>query len=139
MAADEDMAIRFYDRGNPGHLADQLIAILSSPILERQMAEHNFAAGIEMTMTNVVNNYLRWFRVNRSMRSIRRGRSLPQESLSDIDFSPGSSSALHLVSQRADGAEEFRELEPATELADGADFGAEHFARRSRSGRNTRG
>ena len=103
------------------------------------MAEHNFAAGIEMTMTSVVNNYLRWFRVNRSMRSIRRGRSLPQESLSDIDFSPGSSSALHLVSQRADGAEEFRELEPATELADGADFGAEHFARRSRSGRNTRG
>ena len=34
------------------------------------MAEHNFAAGIEMTMTNVVNNYLRWFRLNKAKRDI---------------------------------------------------------------------
>ena len=72
MASDEDMAIRFYQRANARDLADQLIAILESPELERQMAEHNFAAGVEMTMANVVNNYLRWFRLHHAKRAIRR-------------------------------------------------------------------
>jgi glycosyltransferase involved in cell wall biosynthesis len=71
MAADEDMAIRFYQVGNARNLADQLIAILESPDLERHMAEHNFAAGVDMTMTNVVNNYLRWFQLNKAKRAIR--------------------------------------------------------------------
>jgi glycosyltransferase involved in cell wall biosynthesis len=76
MAADEDMAIRFYERGNAGDLADQISAILLSPELEYAMAEHNFVAGIEMTITNVVNNYLRWFRLNKAKRDIRSS-SLP--------------------------------------------------------------
>jgi glycosyltransferase involved in cell wall biosynthesis len=76
MAADEDMAIRFYERGNAGDLADQISAILLSPQLEYAMAEHNFAAGIEMTITSVVNNYLRWFRLNKAKRDIR-GCGLP--------------------------------------------------------------
>lgn len=149
MAADEDMAIRFYRRRDPADLADQLLAILDSPLLERQMAEHNFAAGIEMTMTNVVNNYLRWFRVNRSIRSIRRGRPLPQASLPGDEFARGTSSKLRLrptlVSQRADRANrpdsvgEFRGLEPAQELADAGDFSAESFPRSPRNGRNGRG
>jgi glycosyltransferase involved in cell wall biosynthesis len=71
MASDEDMAIRFYQVGNARNLADQLIAILESPELEYHMAEHNFAAGVEMTMTSVVNNYLRWFRLNKAKRAIR--------------------------------------------------------------------
>ncbi len=71
MAADEDMAIRFYERGNAGDLADQISAILLSSELEYAMAEHNFVAGIEMTITNVVNNYLRWFRLNKAKRDIR--------------------------------------------------------------------
>jgi glycosyltransferase involved in cell wall biosynthesis len=75
MAVDEDMAIRFYERGNADDLADQITAILLSPDLEREMAEHNFAAGVDMTMTNVVNNYLRWFRLNKAKRTIRNSRS----------------------------------------------------------------
>ncbi len=71
MVADEDMAVRFYKIGDSGDLADQLTAILESPALQRQMAQHNFAAGVEMTMTNVVNNYLRWFEINRCKREIR--------------------------------------------------------------------
>jgi glycosyltransferase involved in cell wall biosynthesis len=71
MATDEDMAIRFYERGNARDLADQISAILLSPELEYEMAEHNFVAGIEMTITNVVNNYLRWFRLNKAKRDIR--------------------------------------------------------------------
>lgn len=72
MAANEDMAIRFYKPGNAADLADQLVAILQSAELERQMAEQNFAAGVEMTMTNVVGNYLRWFELNRCKRAIER-------------------------------------------------------------------
>jgi len=70
MVADEDMAVRFYQKGNPEDLADQLVAILQSPALQRQMAHHNFAAGVEMTMSSVVNNYLRWFELNRCKREI---------------------------------------------------------------------
>jgi glycosyltransferase involved in cell wall biosynthesis len=65
MAADEDMAIRFYRVGDARDLAEQLISILLNPELEREMAAHNFAAGVEMTMTSVVGNYLRWFKLNK--------------------------------------------------------------------------
>lgn len=64
MAENEDMAIRFYKAGDLNDFADQLVAILQSPSLERQMAARNFAAGLQMTMTNVVSNYLRWFELN---------------------------------------------------------------------------
>ncbi len=70
MVDDEDMAVRFYETGDPASLAGQLIAILQSPGLQRQMAQHNFAAGVEMTMTSVVNNYLRWFELNRCKKAI---------------------------------------------------------------------
>jgi glycosyltransferase involved in cell wall biosynthesis len=71
MVADEDMAVRFYRIGDSNDLADQLSAILQSPGLQRQMAHHNYSAGVEMTMTSVVRNYLRWFELNRCKREIR--------------------------------------------------------------------
>jgi glycosyltransferase involved in cell wall biosynthesis len=70
MAKDEDMAIRFYEVGNARELADHMIAILTDPEFEREMAEQNFAAGVEMMMSNVVNNYLRWFRLNNAKRAL---------------------------------------------------------------------
>lgn len=72
MAADEDMAVRFYEIGNAADLAEQLIAILESPELQRSMAERNFAAGVQMTMASVVRNYLRWFELNRCKRAMRQ-------------------------------------------------------------------
>jgi len=71
MVTDEDMAVRFYKIGKARDLADQLVAILQSPALQRQMAHHNFAAGVEMTMSSVVSNYLRWFKLNQCKREIR--------------------------------------------------------------------
>ncbi len=71
MAADEDMAIQFYRLGDPNDLAEQLIAILESESLERAMAKHNFASGLEMTMANVVGNYLRWFELHRCKSRLR--------------------------------------------------------------------
>jgi glycosyltransferase involved in cell wall biosynthesis len=70
MASEEDMAIRFYKVGDVTDLASQMIAILRSPELTRQMAEHNYAAGVQMTMGTVVHNYLRWFKLHQCKREI---------------------------------------------------------------------
>jgi glycosyltransferase involved in cell wall biosynthesis len=89
MAADEDMAIRFYKVGDAEDLAEQLIAILRSRDLERQMAEHNFAAGVEMTMTHVVGNYLRWFKLNQCKRAIRGAEVLEEIGRFRLSAEPG--------------------------------------------------
>jgi glycosyltransferase involved in cell wall biosynthesis len=76
MVEDEDMAVRFYKTGDADDLANQLTVILQSPSLQRQMAQHNFAAGVDMNMTTVVNNYLRWFELNRLKREIYNAGAL---------------------------------------------------------------
>jgi hypothetical protein len=102
MVEDEDMAVRFYETGDSASLASQLIAILQSPGLQRQMAQHNFAAGIEMTMTSVVNNYLRWFELNRCKKAmgdagvLRNRRRRWLRSLRDRDGMPKGLLAPHL-------------------------------------------
>jgi glycosyltransferase involved in cell wall biosynthesis len=78
MAAAEDMAIRFYRIGDAAELAGQFAAILQSPALQQQMAEHNFAAGVEMTMTSIVKNYLRWFELQTCKRSLRTYGVVPE-------------------------------------------------------------
>lgn len=70
MAAGEGMDIRFYKKGNAEELADQLVTILQSPELQHEMAQHNYAAGVEMTMTGVIKNYLRWFKLQRCKKAI---------------------------------------------------------------------
>ena len=70
MAADEDMAIRFYKVGDAQGLADQRITILRSSELQRSMGRQNFAAGLEMTIGNVVRNYLRWFELNKHKKEL---------------------------------------------------------------------
>ena len=77
MAAGEEMAIRFYKRGDAADLAEQFITILQSPELQRQMSEHNFAAGVEMTMASVVRNYLRWFELHKCKRAMRNAADPP--------------------------------------------------------------
>ena len=72
MVADEDMAVRFYEPGNAVDLAEQLIAILQSPAHEYEMAEQNHIAGLEMMIGNVVNNYIRWFKLQRCKRMLRK-------------------------------------------------------------------
>ncbi|MGA2887811.1 MAG: glycosyltransferase [Terracidiphilus sp.] len=77
MAAGEDMAVRFHKKGDASDLAENLITILRSPELQRRMAEHNFAAGVEMMIGSVVKNYLRWFELNKCKKAIRNARNLP--------------------------------------------------------------
>jgi glycosyltransferase involved in cell wall biosynthesis len=77
MAAGEDMAIDFYKVGNAVDLADKLVAILQSPEQQRRMAEHNFSAAMQMTMSSVVRNYLRWFELKRCKKAIRPAALFP--------------------------------------------------------------
>jgi glycosyltransferase involved in cell wall biosynthesis len=76
MASDEDMAISFYQTGNAADMADKLVQILESHELQRQMSQHNYEAGVQMSMASVVRNYLRWFelhQVKRRLASVRPG------------------------------------------------------------------
>lgn len=77
MAADEEMAVRFYKRRDAKDMAEQLVAILQSPDLQRQMAHRNYAAGVQMTMSSVVRNYLRWFELHRCRKAIREAGIIP--------------------------------------------------------------
>jgi glycosyltransferase involved in cell wall biosynthesis len=70
MAADEDMAINFYKVGDAVDLADKLIAVLQSPEQQKRMSEQNFSAAMQMTMSSVVRNYLRWFELKRCKKAI---------------------------------------------------------------------
>jgi glycosyltransferase involved in cell wall biosynthesis len=77
MAENEDMAVIFYKTGNAADLAEQLIAVLQSPELQSRMAEYNFAAGVRMTMTSVIRNYLRWFELNQFKKKICNTKLFP--------------------------------------------------------------
>jgi glycosyltransferase involved in cell wall biosynthesis len=78
MVTDEDMAVSFFTKGDAGHLANELITILQSPELQRSMAEHNFASGVQMTMGTVVRSYLRWFELKKCQSDIANGSSSPK-------------------------------------------------------------
>lgn len=73
MVTDEDMAVLFYKPGNADDLANQVVQILNSSLLRNDMAEQNFAAGLQMSMTSVIRNYLRWFRLNDAKRAVLNG------------------------------------------------------------------
>jgi glycosyltransferase involved in cell wall biosynthesis len=87
MVAGEGMAVRFYAKGDPADMAEQFIAILQSDQLQRQMAEHNFAVGVDMTMSSVVKNYLRWFELHRRKKAIRGSKPHRGSGLSRIAWS----------------------------------------------------
>jgi glycosyltransferase involved in cell wall biosynthesis len=78
MAVDEDMAVSFYRTGDANDLAEQLISILSSTELQRRMAEHNYTAGVRMTMSCVIRNYLRWFELQKCKNALRGREGLAE-------------------------------------------------------------
>ena len=70
MATDDEMSIIFYKVGDAADLAEKLLLVLQSPELQRQMSEHNYQAGVQMTMASVARNYLRWFELHKIKRTI---------------------------------------------------------------------
>ena len=118
MAMEEDMAISFYRKGDAADLADKLTAILESPEQQRQMAEHNYAAGTQMTMATVVRNYLRWFELNkykRSLPTIPRRRFAPVEAAAGSAEDPGSMDFSNSLSFRKSNPQRKSKSGPAKE------------------------
>jgi glycosyltransferase involved in cell wall biosynthesis len=142
MASGEGMAVRFHNRGDAADLAEQLIAILESPQLQREMAEHNFRAGVEMTMTSVVNNYLRWFELHKCKQAIKKGRNLTGSGRAVLGAlrateAPNWNLQAALLTQRKDGMDELRGSAPAASYRHAEDI-ADRFAwswSRARGGR----
>jgi glycosyltransferase involved in cell wall biosynthesis len=139
MAGDEDMAVRFYKTGDADHLAGELVAILQSPELQQQMAQHNFAAGVEMTMGRVVASYLRWFKLNKCKRLMSNPGALsadwntPSLTARASEASPDRSLYTGLSTARRDEPGSRYGLEPAREFARTDEF-VDHFAwRRSKA------
>jgi glycosyltransferase involved in cell wall biosynthesis len=77
MAEDEDMAISFYRKGDAVDLAEKVSAVLLSPEAQQRMSEHNYEAGVQMTMAAVVRNYLRWFELHQCKRALAEGANSP--------------------------------------------------------------
>jgi glycosyltransferase involved in cell wall biosynthesis len=74
MAEDDDMAIHFYEVGDAASLAEKVSDILESPVLQRDMSDHNYEAGVQMTMANVARTYLRWFELQKLKREVHGER-----------------------------------------------------------------
>ncbi|HUY82537.1 MAG TPA: glycosyltransferase [Acidobacteriaceae bacterium] len=79
MAQDDDMAISFYKTDDSAHLAKSLATLLKSPELRRKMAEHNYAAGVRMSMANVARSYLRWFELHQCKSLLENGTTLSEK------------------------------------------------------------
>ncbi|MGD0912488.1 MAG: glycosyltransferase [Terracidiphilus sp.] len=80
MAGAEGMSLRYYKNGDAGELAEQLIVLLQSRDMQLQMAQQNYAAGLEMSMTRVIKNYLRWFELHKCKREVRNAGVLFERS-----------------------------------------------------------
>jgi glycosyltransferase involved in cell wall biosynthesis len=127
MVADEDMAVRFYKPGNAADLAEQLIAILQSRAHEHEMAEQNYAAGLEMMIGNVVNNYLRWFKLQRCKKMLRNSAIEDRQWFwrTALDQKMASLNAALLdpgLMRNSNHASEHRDLESVHPRADANEF-----------------
>ncbi len=81
MAEYEDMAIDFYKTGDVSDFCAKAILILESPERQKQMAEQNFAAGVRMTMPEIIHRYLRTFDFHRRTKllaSFSKFRTMPR-------------------------------------------------------------
>jgi glycosyltransferase involved in cell wall biosynthesis len=80
MAADEDLAIDFYQTGSAASLAAKLVGLLRDSERQHAMAEQNFSAALRMTMPQIIRQYLRSFDLHqksKALEPITRFRRLP--------------------------------------------------------------
>jgi glycosyltransferase involved in cell wall biosynthesis len=105
MAADEDMAVRFYKVGDAADLANQLITVLRSPELQRSMGRQNFAAGLEMTIGSVVRNYLRWFELNKCKKALLNSPANSNSWLRSLFSSSNGTARTGSLAQESDGGD----------------------------------
>jgi len=71
LAEHERIAIQFFATGNANDLARRLLELLESPGQLETMAKRNFVAALQMTMPEVVRQYVRSFRRNRRLKVLQ--------------------------------------------------------------------
>jgi glycosyltransferase involved in cell wall biosynthesis len=121
MVTDEDMSVSFFAKGDASHLAEELTTILQSPELQRSMAEHNFAAGVQMTMGNVVRSYLRWFELKKRQTDVAHAATVPwSERVRSLLSRPGKNSSPE--SFAGNGMAHRHRAEPSGNRPRSADF-----------------
>ena len=86
MAQTEELAMLFYETGNPDSLAKILADLLESPTLQQEMAEQNFSVAVRMTMERVVGQYLQSFA--RALTLKRRNKASGRRPVHAIDVWP---------------------------------------------------
>ncbi len=64
MAADEQLAIRFFKTGDARSMAESVVSVLQDPEMQREMGEANFSAALRQTMPVIIRQYLRSFSVH---------------------------------------------------------------------------
>jgi glycosyltransferase involved in cell wall biosynthesis len=76
LAEHEGIAIRFFTPGDADSLVEQLLLALNSPDVLKEMALRNYAAGVAMSMPEVVREYIRSFRQQERVKILQSVASL---------------------------------------------------------------
>jgi len=86
MANTEELAMLFYETGNPDSLAKVLADLLENPTLQQEMAEQNFSVAVRTTMERVVGQYLQSF--SKTLALKRRNKSTKRFPAHSVDYWP---------------------------------------------------
>lgn len=76
LAEHEGIAIRFFTPGDADSLVEQLLLALNSPEDLKEMALRNYAAGVSMSMPEVVREYMRSFRQQERVKILQSAAAL---------------------------------------------------------------
>ena len=134
------MAVRFYKIGDAersGGAVDCHSAVSAN--WNTRWRLHNFAAGVEMTMTSVVTNYLRWFKLNsckkvicESVRLAERRRGSWLAGLRPREPQPAMSLPIRRLPRNGTGLGNCDELEPARSYVNMVNFADTFSGRQSK-------
>ena len=86
MANTEELAMLFYETGNPESLAQVLTDLLENPTLQHEMAEQNFSVAVRTTMERVVGQYLHAFAKTLALK--RRNKISKRSPVQAFDYWP---------------------------------------------------
>jgi glycosyltransferase involved in cell wall biosynthesis len=90
MAESEGLSVEFYAVNSAADFADRVIDLLNSPARLAEVSKRNYQAALNMTMPNVVQNYLRLFEEELSKRKAARAKQrevvdyFPQQAVSVV-------------------------------------------------------
>jgi glycosyltransferase involved in cell wall biosynthesis len=76
LAEHEGIAMRFFTPGDTGSLVEEMLLALNSPEQLKEMAWQSYAAGVAMSMPQVVREYIRSFRQHERVKTLQLAADL---------------------------------------------------------------